>query len=215
MITVHGVALSPFVRKVLLTLEYKGIAFENTPTFPASDDPAFRKISPLGKIPILEHDDFSVPDSSIICRYLDKAFPEKPIYPTDAKDQATACWIEEFADSKLVEACATIFRQRFLNPTMMGQPCDEEAVQEAINNQLPPLLDYIETLMPDQGYIIGDSLSIADIAIVTCFAQAKYGDYEVDGTAYPRTRKYLDSAFGTSLLSNRLEAERQVFASNS
>ena len=46
---------------------------------------------------------------------------------------------------------------------MMGQPCHEEAVQAAINNELPPLLDYIETLMPDHCYIIGESLSIAEI----------------------------------------------------
>ena len=39
--------------------------------------------------------------------------------------------------------------------------------------------------------------------------------YEVDGTANPKTRKYLDRAFGTSLLNTRLKAERQVFANNS
>jgi len=213
MIVVHGVALSPFVRKVLLTLEYKGIPFENLPVFPGADDPAFRKISPLGKIPILEHDGYTVPDSSIICRYLDSVFPDKSIYPADPKDAATAVWIEEFADSKLMDVCGTIFQQRFLKPNLMGQPCDEDAVQDAIKNNMPPLLDYVESLMPDQGYLIGDSLSIADISIATCFAQARYGGYEVDGAAYPKTRSYLDSAFGTSLLSARLEVERKAFAS--
>ncbi len=212
MITVHGAALSPFVRKVLLTLEYKGESFENPPVFPGSDDPEFRKMSPLGKIPALDHDGFTISDSSIICRYLDAAFPEKSIYPADAQQQAVACWIEEFCDSKLMDVIGTIFQNRFLKPNLMGQPCDEDAVQEAINNGLPPLLDYLESIMPEQGYLVGDSLSIADLSVATCFAQAQYGGYEVDGAAYPATRKYLDSAFGTSLLSSRLEVERAAFA---
>ena len=212
MITVHGAALSPFVRKVLLTLEYKGVPFENLPIFPGSDDPEFRKLSPLGKIPALDHDGFGIPDSSIICRYLDSTFPEKSIYPVDAKEQALASWIEEFCDSKLMDAIGTIFQNRFLKPNMMGQPCDEDAVQEAINNGLPPLLDYLESIMPDQGYLVGDSLSIADLSVATCFAQAQYGGYEVDGSNYPKTRRYLDSAFGTTLLSARLEVERAMFA---
>jgi glutathione S-transferase len=72
MIKIYGVPLSPFVRKALLALEYKGLDYENEPTFPGDESPAFRAISPLGKIPVLEHDGFTVPDTSVICRYLDR-----------------------------------------------------------------------------------------------------------------------------------------------
>ena len=51
---------------------------------------------------------------------------------------------EELGDSKLTDACATIFRNRLLNPKLLNQPCDEDAVQDAINNQLPPLLAYLD-----------------------------------------------------------------------
>ena len=212
MITVHGTPLSPFVRKVLLTLEYKGLEHTVNPVFPASEDEAFRKISPLGKIPILEHDGFFTPDSSVICRYLDQQFPDKPIYPTDLQDQARACWLEEFGDSKLIEPCATIFRQRLLNPKMFNQPCDEEVVDDAINNLLPPLLTYLESVVPESGVLVGDHISIADIGIVTCFAQAKYGDYEVDAAAYPKLGAYLDRCFSNELLIKRLEQEKQLLA---
>lgn len=209
MITVHGIPLSPFVRKVLLTLEYKGLEHTVNPVFPASEEEAFRKISPLGKVPILEHDGFIIPDSSVICRYLDQQFPDKPIYPTDSQDQARASWLEEFGDSKLVEACATIFRQRLLNPKMFNQPCDEEVVDDVINNLLPPLLKYLESQVPESGVLVGDHISIADISIVTCFVQAKYGDYEVDAGAYPKLGAYLDRSFSNEMLINRLEQEKQ------
>lgn len=212
MITVHGIPLSPFVRKVLLTLEYKGLEHTVNPVFPASEEEAFRKISPLGKIPILEHDGFIIPDSSVICRYLDQQFPEKSIYPADSQDQARACWLEEFGGSKLIEACATIFRQRLLNPKMFNQPCDEEVVDDAINNLLPPLLTYLESQVPESGVLVGDHISIADISIVTCFAQAKYGDYEVDAGSYPKLSAYLDRCFSNEMLINRLEQEKQFLS---
>ena len=210
MITIHGVPLSPFVRKVLLTLEYKGLDYSLVPVFPGSDDEAFRKISPLGKIPILDHDGFITPDSSIICRYLDQQFPDKPIYPADPQLQARACWFEELGDSKLVEACATIFRNRLLNPKFMNLPCDEDAVQDAIDNALPPLLTYLESVVPETGVLVGDHISIADIGIVTCFVQAQYGEYEVDAGDYPKLRGYLDRCFDSDILKTRLEAEKQV-----
>ena len=210
MITVHGVPLSPFVRKVLLTLDYKGIEYTVNPVFPGSDDPEFRKISPLGKIPVLDHDGFLIPDSSVICRYLDQTFPDKPVYPSDTKQQALACWLEEFGDSKLIEPCATIFRQRMLNPKMFNQPCDEDAVQDAMNNQLPPLLSYLESVVPETGVLIGDHVSIADIGIVTCFMQATYGDYEIDAAAYPRLSSYLDRCFANDLVKARFIEEKQM-----
>ncbi len=212
MITVHGVPLSPFVRKVLMTLDYKGIEYTSNPIFPGSDDADFRKISPLGKVPVLEHDGFTTPDSSIILRYLDQQFPDKPVYPEDSKQQAMACWLEEFGDSKLIDGCATIFRERLLNPKMFDTPCNEEAVQEAINVTLPPLLSYLESVTPESGYLVGDHLSVADIGIVTCFMQASYGEYRVDADTYPKLRGYIDRAFSNELVTNRFESEKQMLA---
>ncbi len=78
MIKIYGVPLSPFVRKAIWALEYKGLEFDNEPTLPGDTSPAFRAISPLGKIPVLAHDDFTVPDTSVICRYIDRISPEPP-----------------------------------------------------------------------------------------------------------------------------------------
>lgn len=212
MIKVHGVHLSPFVRKVLLTLEYKGIPYESVDVFPGSEEPEFRAISPLGKIPVLEHDDFTIPDTSVICRYLDRVYPDNPIYPADAKLEAQACWLEEFADSKLIEACAGLFRQIFLNPAMFNTPTDEAVVKDILENQMPDLLKYLESQTPETGVLVGDAISIADIAVLTCFLQARYADFEVDGDAYPKLRAYLDRCLSNELVQKRMEEEKKVVA---
>ena len=51
MATVYGVSASPFVRKLRVFLDEKGIDYETKPVFPGTDDESFRAISPLGKIP--------------------------------------------------------------------------------------------------------------------------------------------------------------------
>ena len=60
-IKVHGHPLSPFVRKVLLTLEAKVSSTRTSWSSRAIPSPQFRAVSPLGKIPVLQHDDFRWP----------------------------------------------------------------------------------------------------------------------------------------------------------
>lgn len=212
MIKIHGVPLSPFVRKTLFTLEYKELEYENNPVFPGAEEDEFRAISPLGKIPILEHDGFTTPDSSVICRYLENVFPENSIYPEDPRDEAKATWIEEFADTKLVEALAGLFTQRFLNPKFLGEPTDEQAVTNILENLVPPVLDYLETITPEEGLLVGSSVTIADIAVVTCFIQAQYADFEPDADKYPRIKRYLDYTLNSDLVKNRLKSEQEALA---
>ena len=186
----------------------KELEYENVPTFPGDETPEFRAISPLGKIPVLEHDGFTVPDTSVIGRYLDRIAPEKSLYPDDPQLEATACWIEEYTDSRLIESCAGLFRERLLNPKMFNQPTDDAVVQNILDNTMPECLTYLESVMPESGYLVGDSLSIADIAVTTCFIQARYGDFDVDGATAPKLRNYLDQAFAAPLVVKRLEAEK-------
>jgi glutathione S-transferase len=212
-IKVHGHPLSPFVRKVLLTLDAKGIEHENVPVFPNDPSPAFRAISPLGKIPVLQHDDFTIPDSSVICRYLERVFPDKPIYPADPKLDARACWVEEYADTKVIENCAGLFQQRFLFPRMMNRPTDQAAVDNILTNGMPPVLAYLESIAPESGYFVGGALSIADIAVTTCFLQAQYGDFAVDSSKYPKLGRYLAAAFASPIVTKRMAKERAALGS--
>lgn len=211
-IKVHGHPLSPFVRKVLLALEIKGIEYENIPVFPADPSPAFRAISPLGKIPVLQHDDFTTPDSSVICRYLERVFPDKPIYPADPKQEARALWVEEYADTNVIENCAGLFQQRFLFPKMMNKPTDQAVVDNILTHGMPPMLDYLESISPESGYFVGGALSIADIAVTTCFLQAQYGDFAVDATRHPKLARYLAAAFASPFVTARMAKERAVLA---
>ncbi len=213
MLKVHGVSLSPFVRKVHWGLIHKDVAFEAIPTMPGDASPEFHAMSPLGKIPVLQDGDFTIPDSSIILRYLDARYPDNALYPEDPQACAFVSWLEEFADTKLVEACAVFFRERFLNPNMFKKSTDQDAVDNALTEQMPPLLRYLESVVNDEGYFVGATLSVADLAITSAFVNAQYGDYSVDSAAYPKLSAYLLRAMDSGLVKDQIAKEQVILKS--
>ena len=88
----------------------------------------------------LEGRDFILGDSKVICRYLESAYPDVPVYPTDPKQRARADWLEEYGGTVLAESAAGIFFHRFMVPNVFKKPVNEEAVDKIINKDLPPLL---------------------------------------------------------------------------
>ncbi|WP_295875080.1 glutathione S-transferase family protein [uncultured Zhongshania sp.] len=184
MIVLHGNSVSPFVRKVLVALAIKGIDFEQVQQMPYSGDAEYLKISPLGKIPALQDGDLNLCDSTVICEYLEDSYPDNPIYPTDPKQKAKARWVEELAGSRVTELAAGIFFQRFMRPMFLNQETDEALVQKIIEKQLPPILDYVETLIPKDGFIFGD-FGMADISIISPFINAGYANYQIDAARWP------------------------------
>ncbi len=187
---VHGSSISPFVRKVLVLAAEKGLTFENKPTGlgPKSDE--FMAISPFGKIPAFEDGDYKLCDSSAIVHYLDAAYPAHPMIPADAKNRGRAVWFDEYADTIMFAAFAPIFWNRALAPRLK-MPVDEAAAAKAEAELVPPVLTYLESVAPDaNGYLVGDTLSLADIAVCGVLVNGGYAGLTIDAAHYPRAAAY-------------------------
>ncbi len=102
MTTVYGAPLSPFVRKVLMALEIKNIAYELENVAPGAIPEGYDALHPLRKIPSFKDDLITLCDSSVICDYLANRYPSASIYPKDIVLRAKALWLEEYADSKII-----------------------------------------------------------------------------------------------------------------
>jgi glutathione S-transferase len=185
MIKVHGVHGSPFVRKVLIGLRIKGIEYEQIPQMPFSRDAGYQRVNPLGKIPTLQDGDLTLCDSKVICRYLESAYPEIPLYPAGTNERAMADWYEELGGSTLSDLGAGIFFQRFMRPLAFKQDPDEELVAKIIEKQLPPILDYIESQVPQGGFLFG-AFGMADLALVSPLINAGYAGYDIDAARWPK-----------------------------
>jgi glutathione S-transferase len=187
---IYGVPQSPFVRKAIIALEEKGIPYENEPLVPQPKTPELLAMNPIGKIPILRDGDAVVPDSSVICAYLEKKHPSPALYPSDPADYARALFLEEYADTRLAEATLPLLFERMVKQIFFAQPADEARVQSVLDEVLPPALDYLETQAPDDGDSVLARFSIADVALGTQLVVLPGVGVEIDARRWPRLARY-------------------------
>ena len=198
-IVVWGVKASPYVRKVLMAAESKEIAYELREVLPVvvlqalkQEVPVdFAQASPLGKIPAMRDGACSVSDSAVIVAYLEKAYPQHPLYPSDKHAYARALWFEKYADTAMSEVIhEKIFVETFVKPKVFGKAPDVAMVQSVVQNELPAVLDYLEGQITGK-YLVGDRLSIADIAVVNHLVSLKLSGVVIESSRWPQLARYV------------------------
>ncbi len=192
-----GSYLSPYVRKVLVCLELKGIAYEVDHIVPFFGDDRFTKLSPLRRIPVLVDGDLVLTDSTVICEYLEDLKPEPALYPKDARDRARARWLEEFADTRMGDVFIwRYFNQIAIRPSVWGEKGDKALVEKTLNEDIPAVLDYLEAQAPEAGFRFG-ALSIADIAPACFLRTAAFVRFQIDAARWPRTASWMRRTLAT------------------
>lgn len=101
MLVLHQFEISPFCDKVRRILHYKRRAFDVREVPPTETLVRLRRLNPVGKVPVLEHDGSVLSDSSEIARYLERVFPDPPVFPLDPRERALCHFLEDWADESL------------------------------------------------------------------------------------------------------------------
>ncbi len=199
-VIVIGSYLSPYVRKVLVSLVLKGIPYRIDPIVPFFGNDDFSRLSPLRRIPVLIDRDVTLCDSTIICEYLDERYPEISLYPEGAVDRARCRWLEEYADSRMGEVFIwRYFNQLVIRRAVWGETADPSVLDKAVNVEIPSVMDYLETQVPPTGFLFDEEqLSIADIAIAAVTRNAFFAGFTVDETRWPVTADYIARVLGTA-----------------
>ncbi len=189
--TIVGSYLSPYVRKVLVCLELKRVAYRIDPIVPFYGGDEFAGISPLRRVPVLIDDAVTVSDSSVICEYLDERYPEPRLFPQEPAQRARARWLEEFADTRMGEVIIwRLFNQLVIRRFVWGEKPDEAILAKARDEEFPAILDYLEREAPAAGFLFGN-VAVADIALAAFFRNAAFVKYAIDSTKWPQTAAYI------------------------
>jgi glutathione S-transferase len=191
-IILYGAPLSPFVRKADAMLREKGAEFEleSVNIMPMPD--WFKAISPARRIPVLRDTSIgeegplgTIPDSSAICAYIERKFPEPALYPVDPYEHGRAVWLEEYCDSELAGPIGLgVFRPIQFNRFQGKQP-DLDAARKTYAEKLPRPLDYLENEMGSGEFLVGDSMSIADVALTCQLVQLELVAGPLDAARWP------------------------------
>ena len=122
MLELHHNNMSVCSAKVRLVLREKGLGpVEHHYNLRKGDQfaPAYMALNPMGVVPTVVHDGRPVIESTLICEYLDEAFPEPPLRLADLVDRARMRRWANVPDQGLHAACGTVsnalaFRYQFL-----------------------------------------------------------------------------------------------------
>lgn len=210
--TLYGAHASPFVRKVRVVLNEKGIAYEHDPVVPFGVSDEYRQISPLGRIPAFRDGERTLADSSVICAYLERTHPTPALYPSDPYEYARALWFEEYADGGMIPIIGPkIFLQRFINPRFFNKPTDEAVVQKAVDEDLPPLFAYLEREIGDREFIVGRTFTIGDVGIGTALVNLYHTGVRVDPKRWPHLAAYADRIHARPSFQALIDEERAMY----
>jgi glutathione S-transferase len=163
--------LSPYSARVRGSLYYKGLEAEmiKPSAIGGMKSPAFRAVTPIGKIPVLVLDDgFTVIESDSIVEYLEDVFPAPSLRPTNPAERARARMLSRIVELYVMKVVDELIPMMPISLHQAPVPRDEKRIDAGMP-QLATALDNLEHFLSKDGpYAAGAELSTADIT-VACF----------------------------------------------
>jgi len=163
---IHTVPGSPFARAALMTLEEKGAPYRVTAVMPGTlQAPEHLVRHPFGRIPVLEHGDFSLYETQAILRYIDRVAQPGSLTPADPQAAGRMDQIMNVNDWYLFQGVANIIAfQRVVGPRLMGLEPDLKAIETAMPRARAVFAE-LARLLGGQAYFAGEALSLADLLL--------------------------------------------------
>lgn len=190
MLKVWGRASSFNCQKVLWLVDELGLPHEHIPaggSFGRLDEPAFRAINPHGRVPVLEDDGLAIWESHAILRYL------------AAKHGSARFWSDDPATRSLADRwmdwSQTTLQPDFLIGVFWGyyRTPDSQRDWRAINRSITRCADHfrlLDAMLTTRPFLIGNTLSLADIPIATSLY--RYFELDIERPALPNVRAWYD-----------------------
>lgn len=174
-----GFPPSPYTARVMLFARLKGLDLTRESPPGGLHSPEFKAINPIGKIPVLQTDDGQLlPESSVICEFLEELHPQRPGLPGTAQDKARARLIARVYDLYAATHSTTLMRQ-------VGVADADQKARAAALEGLAAGLAHVERHMADAPYAAGSQPSLADCALLPPMVQIRRVAAPMFGLADP------------------------------
>jgi len=213
MLKIYGVPISVHTRKVIVAAIAKGLEHEVVPVVPVIPDnppPNWRELSPTGLIPALTDGDFTVADSAAICGYLERAYPDKPLYPKGARDYAQALALEQYAGKLFGDVVRPLFHEVFVHPKVQNVPTDPGKIEAVLAQAVPETFGHLDRAAAGGRFLAGPALSMADIAVASNLVTYQYIGFDLDRGRYPRLAALFDRVLEQPAMREALQREKGV-----
>jgi glutathione S-transferase len=167
----------PYSARVVLALAHKGLEYRShllQLSFQEQKSPAMLAMNPRGRVPVLKVDDYVVFESVAVLDYLDRKFPQPPIFGRSAEEAAVILRVigefQAYTERHIMGICHTLLG----DPAGSGAPDGAPALSV---DQLTESMHVvareartIEQRLSKSEWIVGDDYSAVDMVIYPAIA---------------------------------------------
>lgn len=174
MIRLYHVPLSPFCRKVRLSLAEKRLEVELVEERYWEPSADFLRRNPAGKVPILKIDGLTLTESAAICEYIEETRPERSLIPEDpAERHEMRRLVAWFDDSFHHEVTSKLLYER-INKKIQGRGYPDSGAVKAGVMRIRYHLDYMAWLLERRRWLAGNAMTLADFAAAAHLSALDY-----------------------------------------
>jgi glutathione S-transferase len=156
--------LSPFSRKVRLSLAEKKIEVELVEERYWEQDTDFLRRNPAGKVPVLKLGNRMMADSGAICEYLEEVHPTPPLMPRDPDQRYEVRRLVAWFDDKFnAEVTSKLIGERVFKKVRGAGYPDSGNVKSGAR-AVKVHLDYMTSLLEQRRWLAGNDMTLADFA---------------------------------------------------
>ncbi|MGH1464145.1 MAG: glutathione S-transferase family protein [Cognatishimia sp.] len=166
--------LSPFCRKVRLSLAEKKIEVDLVEERYWEQDPDFLRRNPAGKVPVLKIDGKTMAESAAICEYLEEAYPDPALLPKSADDRYEVRRLVSWFDDKFHHQVTSKLLYERVNKKVQGSGYPDSTNVKAGAKAVKYHLDYMAWLLDQRRWLAGDHMSLADFAAAAHLSALDY-----------------------------------------
>ena len=164
MIRLYHVPLSPFCRKVRLTLAEKRIEVELVEERYWEQQPEFLRRNPAGKVPVLRVEGRLMSESQAICEWLEEAYPAPSLMPRDVDARYEVRRLCNWFDDKFHGEVTSKLLYERVNRKVQGTGYPDSKAVKSGATRIKYHLDYMAWLLDQRRWLAGDSMTLADFA---------------------------------------------------
>lgn len=174
MARLYHVPLSPFCRKVRLTLAEKKIEVELLEERYWEQSQEFLMRNPAGKVPVLRIEGKTLSESQAICEYLEEKYPEPRLMPRDVEARYEVRRLCAWFDDKFHDEVTSKLLYERVNKKIMGLGFPDSKNVKLGANRIKYHLDYMSWLLDQRRWLSGDVMTLADLTAAAHLSALDY-----------------------------------------
>ena len=190
---IYGIAASRAIRALWMAEEL-GLAYEHVPIHYRDDpdgplgknNPEFRRANPLGRVPAIDDDGYTLWESMAINLYLARKHG-KGLWPATVEGEGLAFQWSFFAVTEIDPAINEWARHRIVLPEAERDPKVAAAALEKLQRPLA----VVDAALAHRPYLAGGAFTVADLNLASALFRAR----RMDHAARPNLARWLADCF--------------------